>query len=123
MFDYVQYGSFLAIMLGGGFQMARYFGFFDNTYLKIFVSGGIIGLLLFFLVVFCVYKGIRKIRRTEYRHLGWILFITWLIGSMPVEYQEVFKLSTITFIMLGYVLYSDTISDDGELIIKDINNN
>lgn len=103
--------------------MARYFGFFDNTYLKIFVSGGIIGLLLFFLVVFCVYKGIRKIRRTEYRHLGWILFITWLIGSMPVEYQEVFKLSTITFIMLGYVLYSDTISDDGELIIKDINNN
>lgn len=107
MLDYVEYESFFAYILGGGFQMARSFGFFDNTYLKVFVSGGIIGLFMFFMVISKMFKGIRKISRVEYRHLAWVLFFTWIIGSMVVEYQEIFKLSTITFILIGYTLYSD----------------
>jgi len=122
MFDYVEYEGFFAVVLGGGFQMARSFGFFDNTYLKIFVSGGIIGLLIFFMVINSIYKGIRRIKRVEYRHLAWVLFFTWLIGSMLVEYQEIFKLSTITFILLGYTLYSDK-KDNDSIITASRNNN
>jgi len=122
MFDYVEYEGFFAVVLGGGFQMARSFGFFDNTYLKIFVSGGIIGLLIFFMVINSIYKGIRRIKRVEYRHLAWVLFVTWLIGSMLVEYQEIFKLSTITFILLGYTLYSDK-KDNDSIITASRNNN
>lgn len=106
MFDYAKYENFYTGILGVGFHTARGFGFFDNTFVKIFVSGGIIGLIVFLRPIIDVIKALLKKPKAELRYLGLMLTLLWVFGSMVSDYQEVFKLSMTTFILMGYALYS-----------------
>lgn len=91
-------------VFGIGYYSVRIMGFFDNMYLKVFVAAGITGLFVFMVPVVSTFKTIMKKSRSEFKQLAMVLFLMWIVGNMLVEYQEIFKLSTVTFILLGYTL-------------------
>ena len=108
MFDYAKYEDFFASVLGIGFKTARDFGTFDNTYVKVFVSGGLIGLIFYLKTIIDTLKAflIRE-PRGIWKGLGLSVVFIWILGSIVAEYQEAFKLSIMTFIILGYALHSN----------------
>lgn len=111
MFEAAKYEDFFAGILGIGFHTARTIGFYDNTYVTIFVSSGIIGLMVLFAAILSVIKSVKKINDGVFKELAIILIIIWLVGNMVADYQEMFKLSIITFILLGYATHTGYISN------------
>ncbi|NLJ96065.1 MAG: hypothetical protein GX321_02835 [Clostridiales bacterium] len=107
MFEKARYENFFASILGVGFTTARRFGTFDNSYVKYFVAGGVIGLLAFIGTILSAAKTFfKRASQDIWRRLGLVIMFVWLLGSMVAEYQEMFKLSIMSFIILGYAMYS-----------------
>ena len=94
----------LTSIFGVGYYSCRIMGFFDNIYLKVFVAAGIAGLSVFMVPVISTVKAIMKKSGSKFKQLAIVLFLIWIAGNMLVEYQEIFKLSTVTFVLLGYTL-------------------
>lgn len=92
MFDYTRYEDFFTNILGVGLTTSRGFGTFDNTFIKIFVSGGIIGFLIFLKTIIDAFKVfLIKIPGNVWRELGLIITFLWLIESVVEEFQEMFS--------------------------------
>lgn len=109
MFEKTKYMNIFTSILGIGYSTARELGTFDNIYVKYFVSGGIIGFTFFLRIIVDLTMTIfRKLSNNVSKQLGKMVLLLWLIGSFVAEYQEIFKLSIITFMILGYVLYSNS---------------
>lgn len=106
MFDKAKYMNFFTTILGVGFTTARELGTFDNSFVKYFVAGGIVGLFLFIRTILSTTTVlIKKAHKDIWRRLGLAMIFVWLFGSVVAEYQEMFKLSIMTFIILGYAIY------------------
>ena len=85
---------------------AREFGAFDNIYVKYFVSGGVTGLSVFLITGLQAIRFLRhNVHGYIWKRMGLAVIFLWLLGSIVAEYQEMFKLSIITFILLGYAMY------------------
>ncbi|QSX05283.1 hypothetical protein JYG23_11430 [Sedimentibacter sp. zth1] len=109
MFEKTKYMNVFASILGIGYTTARELGTFDNIYVKYFVSGGIIGFTIFLKTIIDTAMIIfRKLSNNVSRRLGKVVLFLWVLGSFVAEYQEMFKLSIITFMVLGYALYSNS---------------
>lgn len=109
MFERTQYMNVFTCILGIGYSTARELGTFDNIYVKYFVSGGIIGFAFFLIIIVDITIAIfRGLSNNVSKQLGKVVLFLWLLGSFVAEYQEMFKLSIITFMILGYVLYSNS---------------
>lgn len=106
MFEKAKYENIFASILGVGFTTARKFGTFDNSYVKYFVAGGVVGLLAFIGTILSSTKVFfKRAPQDIWRQLGLVIIFVWLLGSMVAEYQEMFKLSIISFMILGYAMY------------------
>ncbi|NLD24323.1 MAG: hypothetical protein GX670_08860 [Bacteroidales bacterium] len=100
------YINFPTILVGVGFAKAREFGAFDNIYVKYFVSGGVTGLSVFLITGLQAIRFLRhNVHGYIWKRMGLAVIFLWLLGSIVAEYQEMFKLSIITFILLGYAMY------------------
>ena len=111
MYERAFFAEFASVF-GIGYYSVRSMGFFDNIYLKVFVAAGITGLFVFMVPVISTFKTIMKKTRSEFKQLAMVLFLMWIVGNMLVEYQEIFKLSTVTFILLGYTLIEPETTDE-----------
>lgn len=108
MYDMSKMNNFFTSLFGIGFYKTRELGTFDNQFIKIFVSSGFIGLFIYLKVVIEVFKSVINIKSTEEKKiLGILIVFLWVFGSFVMEYQENFKLSIISFIIIGYVIYSN----------------
>jgi len=106
MLSYEGFLNLVTVVFGVGFTNAREYGTYDNIYVKYFVSGGIIGLLIFLKTGLQTIKFfLRNVYSSIWRRMGLAVVFVWLLGSIVAEYQEIFKLSIITFILLGYAMY------------------
>ncbi len=108
MYELSTYGKFLTSLFGVGFHTTRNLGTFDNQFVKIFVSSGFIGLFIYLKLILDVFKSLIMIKSSnKVGLLGFIIVIVWLLGSLVADYQEIFKLSITTFIIIGYSIYSN----------------
>ncbi len=110
MFESSSYNDVFTGIFGVGFHTARSFDFFDNVYLRVFVSSGILGLALFAALIVIVIRAVMRIRENDWRHLAMLLSLFWLAGSAVHDFQEIFKLSSVTFFLIGLALYKDATS-------------
>ncbi|TGE34862.1 O-antigen ligase domain-containing protein [Desulfosporosinus fructosivorans] len=107
MYDHASYSDIFVSIFGVGYHTARSWGFYDNIYLKVFVSAGIVGILVFLGTIISIHKSMVKMANNEFKQLAAILVLIWLATSMVVEFQEIFKIAAFNFILIGYALYPD----------------
>ncbi len=91
-------GSLYNQLFGIGYQNARTVSFFDNIYLKYYVSGGIIGVILLLL---CIVLLLLKCKNSI---ISLSIIAIWLVSSFACEFQETFKISSISFFAIAYFI-------------------
>lgn len=91
--------SVFKTLFGVGYQNARSFSFFDSIYLKVLVSGGVIGFAIFLICI------ILLVKRSRHSMVSITLVIIWIVASFASEFQETFKISSIAFFSIAYYMY------------------
>lgn len=96
-------------IFGLGFSNIRNMGTFDNNYLRIFVSSGIFGIVIYFKAIYdLLCSFIKPSAYNSLNKMGIVLIIVIMISSCVLEYNESFRISILTYSILGYALYSDS---------------
>lgn len=96
--------NFFILLNGRGISYIKQLGSVDNTYYNIFLSSGVIGIILFVLLISNMILKIIKIHDKRLIYLGLSYIFIFLISCIVIDIFFNMKVSFLLFFVIGYLI-------------------
>lgn len=91
------------ILFGEGIPFVRSSGVVDNEYLFVFLSSGLLGVLIWISSIIEIAVFIIRSKSSNIKKTGYTLLSIWLISGITAEFYGAYKISVWVFLVFGMI--------------------